>query len=96
MGLLLKNKRLGFLILQKVSCNGGEAIGKPLKCLCMDNGDEYTSHEFKIIVLSMASYMRKQYLTLHNIMVWPKEPIELLLKKSEVHLKGLNCLSHLG
>ena len=23
------------------------AAGKPLKCLCMDNEDEYTSHEFK-------------------------------------------------
>jgi len=50
----------------------------------------------RTIVLSMASDVRRQYLTPHNIMVWPKESIEPSWRKLDVSLKWLNCLSHFG
>lgn len=35
--ILQEKKEEGFLAFSKVSCHGGEKIGKSLKCLCIHN-----------------------------------------------------------
>ncbi|CAA0832967.1 Unknown protein [Striga hermonthica] len=55
--------------------------GKPLKCLRSDNGGSILPMNSRIIVLSMASGMRRLFLEPHNIMVWLKESTEPLWRK---------------
>ena len=45
---------------------------KPLKCLCTDNGGEYTSNEFKSYCFKKCIRHKKTIPSTHNKMVWKR------------------------
>ena len=66
----LKTKDQVFEHFKKFHAMAEREKGKPLKCLCTDNGGEYTSNEFKSYYSENVLDMRRQILVPNSKMVW--------------------------